>query len=340
LYEDKIEKEEDYCVFRFHSKGLNNFFAILRIREIVAIIRQQEPEICHVHTTSFYSFIIYLFLKYYHIPVIVTIHGLAYIEKKNLWVSKRTFRNLLKFFFQSLTEFIFLSINDVLIVDTQYVAETIKNLKKQRKIFRLPVCKVIPQGVSSDFFHLKNAPNKHQLLSVGAFTKRKGFLNLIDSMVKIRNHYPDFSLKIAGILTDKNYYHAMQNKISEYGLEQNIHLFPNASKREIMNFFKESEIFVLHSEEESQGIVLCEAMAVGLPIIATNVGGIPWVIEDMENGLLSDFGDIETFSNNLIIMMNNESIRKKISENNKKASISYRWNYISNKVYSLYKSVI
>lgn len=338
--EDRIEKEGNLNVFRFYSKGSNNIFSIFRIKEIVKIIRQEKPAICHIHTLSLFPFLIYLFLKLYNIPVIVTIHGLAYIEKRNLWLNKRSFRNLLKFVFQSLTEFIFLSISDVLIVDTQYVADTIRTYKKQWKIFRLPVCKVIPQGVSIDFFQLETVPQKYVLLSVGAFSKRKGHLNLIDAMVKIRTHFPDFSLMIAGALTEENYYHMMQNKISEYGFENNIRLFPNVSNREIMNFFRKSEIFVLHSEEESQGIVLCEAMAVGLPVVATNVGGIPWVIENKTNGFLSDFGDIESFSDNLTMLMKNDNLRKRIRENNKKASMSYNWKHISEKVTEIYKSII
>jgi len=131
----------------------------------------------------------------------------------------------------------------------------------------------------------------------------------------------------------------MQNRISQLDLESNISLFPNASSMEILDFFRNSEIFILHSEEESQGIVFCEAMAVGMPIVATNSGGIPWIIENGTNGLLSDYGDIDTFADNIILLMKDETIRNNITNNNRLESNKYQWSNIAKEILDVYTMI-
>ena len=64
-------------------------------------------------------------------------------------------------------------------------------------------------------------------------------------------------------------------------------LLQNASREEIQYQYSKASLCALHSEEESQEIVFCEAMATGISIVATKVGGIPDVVKNNRNGLLS-----------------------------------------------------
>jgi len=337
---DFTEEINGITVFRFSAKVGNNYTALLRLKTSLNVIRGLKPDICHIHTTSLFSFFTYLLLRLSRIPSIVTVHGLAHIEKRNLWRKQHSIRNFIKYLAQSLTEFLFLSCCSKIIVDTQYVADAIKLFKKQGQIWRMPIYKIIPQGVNEAFFHLENTPIQHQLLSVGAIVKRKGQLQLIDAMEKVKTEFSDFSLSIVGALSDNLYYELMQSLILEKGLEKYINIYLDASFEQIKKFYKNAEIFVLHSEEESQGIVFCEAMAAGKPIVATNVGGIPWVIEDNVNGLLSDFGDIDTFANHVIKLLKNDLLRKKMEETNRIQSHKYDWKEIAEEIMTLYKSLI
>jgi glycosyltransferase involved in cell wall biosynthesis len=340
LIQDKTEIVDGITVFRFVSTGNSNISALFRLKKIIEKIRAQKPDICHIHTTSLFSFLIFLLLKLYNVPAIVTIHGLAHIEKRNLWLKQRNLIDFVKYITQSITEFLFISLCKILIVDTQYVAETIELYKKQNKIFILPDCKVIPQGVNSAYFQLENLSKDNRLLAIGSISKRKGYLSLIESMVKIKELYPDFSLSIVGTLSDQQYYQFMLTSIKVKGLESNINIFPNATFEKILTFYKNAEIFVLSTEEESQGIVFCEAMAAGKPIVATGVGGVPWVVENNVNGLLSDLGDIDTFANNIIRLLENANLRKKMEESNKIQSQKYDWKFIANEIIEVYKIFI
>lgn len=337
---DFIEKDLGITIFHFFSKAGNNYMPLFRIRTILKTIQSIEPDICHIHTTSLFSFLTFLLLRISSVKTIVTVHGLAHIEKRNLWLKQHSIRNLFKYIAQSLTEFIFLSTCSTVIVDTQYVADTIKLYRKQGRIFRMPICKVIPQGVNEAFFHLENTPIQYQLLSIGAISKRKGHLHLIDALVKVKAEFPNFSMTIAGALSDRNYYQLIQNRILDKGLEQNIQIYPDVSFKQILNFYQNAAIFVLHSEEESQGIVFCEAMVAGKAIVATNVGGIPNVIENNVNGLLSDFGDMDTFANNIIKLLEDDSLQKEMQKINRIRSHKYEWKSIAEEIMTLYKSLI
>jgi len=332
---------ENIQVFRFSSKGNSNYSGLLRVKTILKIIKDLDPDICHIHTTSLFSFVIYLLLKINGLKTIVTIHGLAHIEKQNTWRGKKNLKNILKLVVQSFTEFVFLTFCPICIVDTRYVESAIMKYRKQWKIFHIPICKVIPQGIDSVFFNVVGTESiNKKLFSVGSLSKRKGHLALIQAMIKVRTVYPDFSLSIAGILAENNYFELMQKSIQVSGLQENIHIYPNATFKQILKLYSESEIFVLHSQEESQGIVFCEAMAAGKSIVATNVGGIPWVVENNVNGLLSDYGDSDTFADNIIKLMNDNKLRKEIEKNNRNVSHKYDWQIISDQIMEVYNLVI
>lgn len=337
---DTIEQLHPTVVFRFSNKRKNNYFSLLRINKIIKEVQTLQPNICHIHTTSLFSLFIYIFLRLNRIPAIVTVHGLSHIEKQNIFYKQRNFKNWIKYISQSLTEFLFMSICPLIIVDTQYVAEAIRGYKKQHKILRFPKCKVIPQGVNEVFFQMENEFQEHHLLAIGAINKRKGHLLLIEVMQQVIMKYPTCTLSIAGVLSDQKYYETMQTQIKERKLEKNIRIYPNASFDEILKLYASAEVFVLHTEEESQGIVFCEAMAAGKPIVSTNVGGVPWVVENKINGLLCDYGDVDTFATNIITLLENENLRKKMEDINRTQSEKYNWTSIAKEIMKAYTTLI
>lgn len=337
---DFIEENEGVFIYRFHSRG-SNLRSILRCNYILKTIKNLRPDICHLHSSSFFSLILFLFLKISKIPVLITIHGLAHIEKGNELNKHFSFANIFKYFFQSLCEFLLLTFCNQIIVDTEYVAVQIKRYWKQKKIFRIPKCIIIPQGIDSSFYCDKQQTEVQEgmLLSVGGINSRKGHLKLIQMMPQILEQYPYANLVIAGALTNTLYYNQLNEEIEKNNLGKHVSLIINATSEVIYQLYFKADLFVLHSEEESQGIVLCEAMAMGKPIVATNVGGIPYVINNKINGLLCGYGDVKTFADNVMFLLSNRENCNTMRIANIKSSYKYSWQVITTEIMKVYTSI-
>lgn len=340
LQNDSIERIENLSIYRFQSKGRNNLSLIKRIPSLLSIIKKFQPDICHLHSSSQFSLLLYIVLRLKSTPTIVTVHGLAHIEKSKELKKKHSLKNFLKYLNQSLSEFLILSLSKTVIVDTQYVADEILKYKKQWKIWRKPVCKVIPQGINNVFYNIEENIKENSILSVGVLSKRKGYLYLIEAMHLVIQKIPNAKLRIVGALSDPDYYEKMKEKVSILNLENHILITPNAKFEDVLKHYSKSDVFALHSEEESQGIVFCEALAAGKPIVATNTGGIPWVVENNRNGFLSDFADIESFANNIVSMLVDDNLKNQIRTTNKKDALKYNWESIAKEIRSIYKTLV
>ena len=99
------------------------------------------------------------------------------------------------------------------------------------------------------------------------------------------------------------------------------HLVFTASKDhdEVLNHYKLMDVNVLASKMDGFGLTLVEAMALGVPVIGSNFGGIPDVIGEDENGLLFDNGDIAAFGDKINRILTDEQLRSRLVANGKKA---------------------
>lgn len=98
-------------------------------------------------------------------------------------------------------------------------------------------------------------------------------------------------------------------------------------KSEVFHHFALMDVHVLPSRMDGFGLVTVEAMAMGVPVIGSNYGGIPDVIEHEKGGLIYENGDIDTLKNQILRMITNESDREKfISEGFRKALYQFSIN--------------
>lgn len=120
-------------------------------------------------------------------------------------------------------------------------------------------------------------------------------------------------------------------------LENDIVFTGKLSEEEKLQAIAASEILVLPSRKEAQGIVLLEAQALGKPVIATRQGGIPYFIEDRENGLLVDYGKPEQIANAVSALLCDTNLRKKIERKAKETARRLTWDIISQKILDCYQ---
>ena len=338
---DCVERKGSLTVHRYSNSGNHNQDAIDRGKEILRDIVALHPDIVHIHGTGSLSGALYSAIKTYGIPVLLTVHGLLHIEKKNALYKHPSLKHLYQLFVQSRAEFRALNEAEHVIVDTEYVAEQIKHLHSKKKISNLPWMNVVPQGIQSQY--LQVSPKKAKtpiILSVGSISQRKGHLLLIKAFEIVHKTVPSAKLIIAGTLTEKAYYNQLQNEIDKLHLIQSVELLTNIPQEELLEQYQKATVFALHSQEESQGIALVEAMATGLPVVSTSIGGIPFVVKNGETGLLSKYGDVDSFANNLMELLTNTNLQTKMSQSARLSAQSYSWLEITKAIEIIYNRII
>lgn len=146
---------------------------------------------------------------------------------------------------------------------------------------------------------------KNLILLVGRDYFRKGLFTLIKALPLVLNEIPSAKVLVIG----PEYLHS---RLAARFLGRNlpIEFINGLSPKDIKEYFYRANVFVLPSEIEASGIVLLEAMASGLPIVATNVGGIPEVINHGINGLLVGRGDSKQLAASIVTCLKNDKIEK------------------------------
>ena len=109
-------------------------------------------------------------------------------------------------------------------------------------------------------------------------------------------------------------------------------------KKEVARTYQSADIYVLPSYREGLPLTLFEAMASGLPIVASPVNGVPYEIKEPENGFLVKYGDLKNLKKRILQILDDKKLAKKISENNQIKSKNYDWDLIYKKTMGLYKS--
>lgn len=338
---DTVERQGSLTIHRYKNPGKYNQDAIDRGKEMFRDIVALHPDIVHIHGTGNFSGILYSTIKAYGIPVLLTVHGLLHVEKKNALRKHPSLKHLYQLIVQSRAEFEVLNKAQHIIVDTEYVSKQIEQLHAQKKISNLPWMYVIPQGIQSQYLFLSPQPTKEPIvLSVGSISQRKGHLFLIKAFEKVHSKIPPARLIIAGSLAEEAYLSKMREEITKCRLQDSVDILTNIPQEELLRNYQTASIYALHSQEESQGIALVEALAAGLPVVSTMVGGIPYVVKDGETGLLSVYSDIDSFARHMIRLLEDKDLRDKMAKSAREIAQNYSWKNIVQAIETVYNRVI
>ena len=332
---DRVERYGNLTIHRYANSGTHNKDAVLRLNEIVRDIVALGPKVCHVHGTNAFSKEIYFALLQHGIKMMLTVHGIAKEEKKQALLRKPSLKALYQYIVQSRNERELLEYAPRIIVDTAYVEDKLKAYGLKH----VPEMHVIPQGIDEIFYSIKCNPKSNVILCVGAIAPRKGHIYTVEMFNKLRAKGIDAKLRIIGSLADKAYYEQLQQKIADSAYKEDIMLDANLPREELLKAYAEAKLFVLHSREESQGIVFAEAMATGLPVVATKIGGIPYVVADGKSGLLCPYGDVDVMAQSTELLFTDDTMWKEFSSAAKEIAKGYSWKDIAERIVRLYNAI-
>lgn len=146
-----------------------------------------------------------------------------------------------------------------------------------------------------------------QLISAGRLVPWKGFSVLLDCMAEFKANGTSVNLIIAGDGPD---YKILADKIKLLDLEKEVSMVGRVNRVELYKLLAQADIFVLNSGYEGLSHQLIEAMSFGLPIIASNIGGNPEVVQSGRNGLLVPYNDKKQLNNAILRLINDLGLRQ------------------------------
>jgi glycosyltransferase involved in cell wall biosynthesis len=159
------------------------------------------------------------------------------------------------------------------------------------------------------------------LLTVAGIEPRKGLDTLIASVPKIRGNC---KVLIKGTIRDAQYFSALKNMVASLGLNDRV-VFDTelVDYDRLVSYYESATLFVFPTREDCLGVVVLEALHCGLPVIATDVGGIPDMIKNGSNGILVPPDNADQLANAISLLLNDETMRNTLASNGRKVLNDY-----------------
>jgi glycosyltransferase involved in cell wall biosynthesis len=245
------------------------------------------------------------------VPSIATNHLLSETFSRNLFFDSARFND---FFYKMIN--VFYNLVDIVLCPSTYGLRTLKENGLNTRAF------VLSNGIELSKFnsnlnheqfdrHFGLKDENKKILYVGRLMEEKGLDVLIKAYAIVNAKVPNTNLIIVGKGHMRTSLEALANRL---GLK-NVVFTGFVSDSMLRQAYASSDLFVLPSYAEIQPLVLLEALAMGLPAIGTNVGGIPEMIIEGQNGYILKPGDHEGLAERIITILNDDRLRKEFSRN-------------------------
>ena len=150
----------------------------------------------------------------------------------------------------------------------------------------------------------------------------------------LKKKYPNACMCMVGPEADGSYEETKQ-LVNDYNLNQDVLFTGMLSKEAWREISKDYDIFMNTTNFDNTPISVIEAMALGLPVVSTNVGGIPFLISDKNDGLLSPKGDVKAMSKNIDYLINNSDKAIHISLKAREKVQNFDWEKVKTKWISM-----
>jgi rhamnosyl/mannosyltransferase len=194
---------------------------------------------------------------------------------------------------------------------------------------------IIPNAVQEDFFIEKKREirQKPRLLFVGRLSVQKNIQQLLYALQGVSDQFK------TDIVGDGELREELEGLIENLKLV-NVTFHGHTTGKKLLKFYEQADIFVLPSEREGMPLVLLEAMAARLPIVATNVTGISDLVLNDENGLLVPYGDFKVLQTALLKLHSDKIVYEKMSQTSRRLAKQYSWEKIIKQFEHLYETSV
>jgi len=315
-------------IFRFKTLiSISQFYKIYP--GLLFRLLKSDYDIVHVH--GFRKFEIYIALivsKFKNKKIIITTHNPFTTTNRNK-------------FLQLFVNFHDITVGKILCRYIDYIICLNKSEIRYLKQFHIKEknISIIPNGISDYSFldgdkrkfirkyHISAKKYKYKVLWLGRLNKVKGLDNLEIAVKQLK----DTLFIFAGPDDNASIYYK-----NLYKNCRNILFTGEILHKDTIHAYKAADLFVLPSIHEPFGIVLIEAMAQGLPIVSTNIGGTLYIIKEKFGVLLNPY-DQWGWLINIKKLLYNRPLRKQMGNLAREEAENYRWSNLAEKINNIYK---
>ncbi len=204
--------------------------------------------------------------------------------------------------------------------------------------------RIIPSGVDLRKFHpevqpvLKKRPKEKVVLFVGRLDKRKGLEVLIQALPLVKMRVADVRLVAIGKGARER---ECRQLVKRLGLEDVVEFIGGVDAERLPGYYRSADVYCSPAlGGETQGVVLLEAMACGVPVVASKIPGYDETIRDNIDGILFPLGDINALADCIVKVLTDEELRNRLIANGLKRVRDYAWPIIAKKTLDYYQELL
>lgn len=223
------------------------------------------------------------------------------------------------------------------------VFDSKKTLKLYQKLYpdvlRGKILGILPPGIEIELFRYTPPPRReyYEILTVGYLIRRKGVQYLIQAMAIIVKEFKNVKLRVVG---DGPYKDALMKLTKRLSLDKYVEFSGYIPRHELPSIYANCDVYVHPSLSETFPSAIREAMSVGRPVVATDVGFVSEGVIDGVTGFLVPRADAEAISKKVLTLLSDEKLREKMGRAaHEYAKQAFNWHNIVAKWYDLYQRV-
>jgi glycosyltransferase involved in cell wall biosynthesis len=327
-------------------------FNLSALKLLTKLRENSHDQIIHSHSTCglFYPAI----KPVLRTPLVSHIHGTTHthFSPKSIQLGEAESREaLLDIALSTFREKFIWSRADALVLVSEAIATDLLDYYRLRP----SIMKVVNNGVDTSYFRpqaqvrmppgFETLEGRDIILFVGHFGYREGLYFLLKAMKDLKNEFPNARLACIGgtpkWLRSTEYWSALNGWIKEFELDGRVTLLDSVPHTSLANYYAAAKVFILPSYYESFAKVALEAAASGLPVVATDRGGLREIVQDGVTGFLVPFGDSEAISDRISRILSDERLSKELGARaRRRVEENFTWMKVVQRISTVYQMLL
>jgi glycosyltransferase involved in cell wall biosynthesis len=328
---DRIEPQVEYAGETSRSISNNMLFILNTTIRGMKVIKKNRVELIHA---NFYGPAIAgsILSRFYNIPLVKTVHHI-YIPE--YWKQYRE-KNRAPYY-SSVAGRLFQKLYLMTPVDRIHSVSAATSTDLHQYGIKWPM-QIIPNGIDiSEYDNYFENEYAQYILFIGRLVFHKNLEVVIDSFVEVQARFPSSKLIIVGTGPMEAELRAM---VARLGLKDNIQFAGGIDHKEKLELLSKCTAVVLPSLVEGFGLVLLEAFAMRKPVLVSNIGALPEMVNEGFDGYILPPYDSHEWSEKILLLLSDQLMCKSMGERGRqKVEKKYNINYISGLMESLYLEV-